>query len=358
MGGYYYRAPNSSVFSKSFVIMLQGGGECVDEASCQDRTKQKLGSSKYFTSTMMLKGIQGQEPENNPDFGGFHMIFIPYCSGDLHTGQSVTPNNWGVHFSGHNIVQGVMEAVIRKYNMADAEEIIFSGESAGGIGAFANMDFVRGLVPKVKTFVGVPIGGFYFSNTFPYTGPGAKAYIPWNFTSLQTYYKLWDSFVPAACAAATDTPWECIFAVKSYKTLATNVFVVEAQTDKVVMPLHDGLPLQSPYPDPVLQYMQVWAGNMTSYLTELTDGGKGDGLFNPACLIHTGFKVAGPKIGGRNYLDALGDWLYKVGVVVAASAPPPRFPLSHRVSSHYLSSRYLSSRYLPFSLLSSGERRQ
>jgi hypothetical protein len=96
------------------------------------------------------------------------------------------------------------------------------------------MDFVHEMLPRVKTFVGVPIGGFYFSNSFPYTGPGAKTYIPWSFENLNNYYKIWESFVPTACAAAlAASPWECIFAVKSYETLNTSVFVVEAQTDKV-----------------------------------------------------------------------------------------------------------------------------
>ena len=252
--------------------------------------------------------------DNNPDFGGYHQIFIPYCSGDLHTGQQTAVNAWGVQFSGHQIVHSVIEDAAAHYDLHQASEIIFSGESAGGIGAFANLDFVRSLLPKVKTFVGAPIGGFYWSNDAPYTGPGAKQFIPWTFSDLKTYANLWDSFVPTACAAANPSqPWTCIFAVQSYKTLNTPVFVIEAQTDKVVMPLHDGLPLNSPYPTQVLEYMSKWSANMTANLGELVNSGRGDGLFNPACLIHTGFKVAGPKINGRNYLDALGDWLYKRG---------------------------------------------
>jgi hypothetical protein len=79
------------------------------------------------------------------------------------------------------------------------------------------------------------------------------------------------------------------------------------------MPLHDGLPLKATVnPDYVLEYMQIWAGNMTSDIHMVTSSGRGDGIFNPACLIHTGFGTTGPLIDGRNYLAALGDWMYKV----------------------------------------------
>lgn len=60
----------------------------------------------------------------------------------------------------------------------------------------------------------------------------------------QQYYSLWDAFVPERCAAGAlaDTPWECMMANGSYSTIESPIFFVEAQTDEVVMPLHNGLP--------------------------------------------------------------------------------------------------------------------
>jgi len=333
-GGYYYRAGKGENTSK-FVILLQGGGECVTKDSCTERAGTALGSSKFFKKTMNLKGIQGDGrghktgEQNNPDFGTWTQIFIPYCSGDLHMGQATSPSNttWGLQFSGHMIVKAVIEESIKQYKLDKARAVIFSGESAGGLGCFANMDFVRETLPAVKKFAAVPIGGFYFSNEQPYTGPGAKQFIPWSFASLKAYYSLWDAFVPTACAqdsATADEPWKCMFAVASYKTLKTPIFVVEAQTDKVVMPLHDGLPLNKPYPTAVLQYMSKWAHNMTTDLAMVTGSGRGDGLFNPGCLIHTSFKVEGPFINNLTYLDAIGNWMFKrSGPTVLQDHCPP-----------------------------------
>jgi len=35
-----------------------------------------------------------------------------------------------------------------------------------------------------------------------------------------------------------------------------------------------------------------------------------DGLFNPACLMHTGFWLDGPFINGINFMQAFNDWMF------------------------------------------------
>jgi hypothetical protein len=62
--------------------------------------------------------------------------------------------------------------------------------------------------------------------------------------------------------------------------------------------------------------MASWRDHMAAAIAPVgaAAAGKGaDGLFHPACLIHTTFKLAAPRIGGLNYLDALGDWLFGRG---------------------------------------------
>lgn len=99
------------------------------------------------------------------------------------------------------------------------------------------------------------------------------------------------------------------------------MFFIEAQTDKVVMPLHNGLPAlwdQSPplcdntvvgCPNDIVNYMRDWSGHMIHALTAVVEHG-GDGVFNPACLIHTSFNTTSPILNERNYLQAFGDWLF------------------------------------------------
>lgn len=92
----------------------------------------------------------------------------------------------------------------------------------------------------------MPIGGFYFSNNWPYNGtqPPPAKYIPWSYDAMKKYHDLWTAFVPTRCADGphASAPWECMMANGSYSSIESPIFFVEAQTDEVVMPLHDGLP--------------------------------------------------------------------------------------------------------------------
>jgi hypothetical protein len=121
------------------------------------------------------------------------------------------------------------------------------------------------MLPNVKRYGAVPSSGFYFSNDNTYTGLGKLTnYTPWENADFKTYYTPWDAFVPTACAQDSitkATPWECVVAATSFKTLTTKIFVVESQTDKVVMPLHDhdGLPLTTPFSDAQLTFIGTWA---------------------------------------------------------------------------------------------------
>ena len=113
----------------------------MDETSCKQRAGTNLGSSKHFPATLDLTGIQGELEKNNPDFGTWTQLFVAYCSGDLHMGQALGPSNktWGLQFSGHKIVEAVIKTAINEYKLDKADSVILSGESAGGLGCFANM---------------------------------------------------------------------------------------------------------------------------------------------------------------------------------------------------------------------------
>ena len=82
--------------------------------------------------------------------------------------------------------------------------------------------------------VSAPVGGFYFSNDWPYRGssPPPKSFIPWTYEALAGYAALWDAFVPRRCAAqqAGGQAHRCMFAQASYASTRGAVFVIEAQT--------------------------------------------------------------------------------------------------------------------------------
>ena len=120
------------------------------------------------------------DPRINPDFSTYNQVFIKYCSSDLHVGTMAAPSNatWGLQFSGFHIVNAVLATMSAHHGLQQADLVVWSGASAGGIGAVATVDHVRDYLPKANV-VGAPIGGFYFDNNLPYnaTNPAPVYYI-------------------------------------------------------------------------------------------------------------------------------------------------------------------------------------
>eukprot|EP01013_Petalomonas_cantuscygni_P038637 TRINITY_DN6982_c0_g1_i1.p1 TRINITY_DN6982_c0_g1~~TRINITY_DN6982_c0_g1_i1.p1 ORF type:complete len:436 (+),score=63.16 TRINITY_DN6982_c0_g1_i1:48-1355(+) len=361
-GAYYYRPATSAVNSSKWIIFLQGGGECVTLSSCAGRAETALGSSTKMPASHFFYGIQSPEESTNPDFSTYNFVFIPYCSGDLHLGArtSPTPDRHGtpLWFAGHNIIEAVLQTAVEgklrggaeRLSIADADLVIVSGGSAGGMGSAAHVDFVADYLHNATSrvadrvtsglgaqagslrVVGVPIAGFYFSNNWPYAPANASAprpvsYIPWDNAAFHDYYYLWGAFVPVRCAATRPSaPWECLVAGGFYSTMKSPVFFVESQTDAVVMPLHDGLPaLWGDKKDPrcagtvdgcppdVVRYMSSWRQHMLDTASSVGTGVRRgvDGIFLSACLVHTDFYFDHPHIDGVSFLGAVGSWLFQ-----------------------------------------------
>ena len=182
-GAYYYDLSPSTLNSKDWVFSLEGGGECVTREDCASRAKGNLGSSDAYLPEMnMTHTIQSRE-DYNP-FSVYNFVYVKYCSGDLHMGQQDPQNDVStiggdMYFSGHRILSAIISDL--SDHLKDAETIVWSGESAGGMGCFNSLDFVHDKFPDALV-VGLPVGGFYFSNESPYLGTSdypATDYIPW-----------------------------------------------------------------------------------------------------------------------------------------------------------------------------------
>ena len=62
--GGYYHAANAS--SRSWIIELEGGGECVDKADCDQHIHSALGSSNFFLQNTTLKFLLQGDTVANP----------------------------------------------------------------------------------------------------------------------------------------------------------------------------------------------------------------------------------------------------------------------------------------------------
>ncbi|QDZ25124.1 pectinacetylesterase-like protein [Chloropicon primus] len=318
LGAFY---PNlNPAGNDTFVIYLDGGGECTDEASCAGRAKTKLGSSTSMDDEVYMNyGVLDTRAEANPNFADANFVRVGYCSGDLFLGSRQDPTTGSeLYFQGRYIVHGVLDTLSLKYGLLDAKTIVFGGESAGGIGSLALMDemaeSLRVMGSKAK-FLGSIQGGYYFLNDDVYEGsnPPPSNYIPWGSKAFPDYIEFWgaEDALPAACTAKeTEDPWKCILADYNFPYLSTPVFVAEAFTDKVVLPLHTGMPGVPPnLTVDEKKFTYGWSLKMSASLQKnVMDHQSPGGLFAAACWTHTSFEE-GRLVQGTTHTDALAKWV-------------------------------------------------
>jgi hypothetical protein len=135
------------------------------------------------------------------------------------------------------------------------------------------------------------------------------------------YNALWQSMVPTRCLDAHKTdPGACLLPQLSYSYVASPLFIVVAQSDRVVLEYHNNVPLLTkaslPLAPSLSTYMTAYASNQTHDLQLAMKTSSPNGVFNPACFVHTEFQKH-IKINGENYLTAFLKWFQGAEVKLA-----------------------------------------
>lgn len=114
--------------SKNLMIYLEGGGACFNDV-CDF-------SAFNIPFIPPPDGIFNRSNPGNP-VKDWSMIYVPYCSGDIHGGDRDTELGGQVrHFHGYRNIGKYLEQWVPKF--ADAEKVLLTGISAGGFGAGLN----------------------------------------------------------------------------------------------------------------------------------------------------------------------------------------------------------------------------
>lgn len=331
--GYYVQPTNSAAKKNKWVIYLNGGGECDTKEACLSQTKNALGSSLYFPAEVDANGwFLGSDYCNyNPDFCEWNHVYDPYCTQDLHAGQVTNPteeDNFGLYFAGHHVFTAMLDELDQTYNLPQAEEIILSGASAGGIGVWMNLDYLANRYPKAKV-TGMTIAGHYFYATYydgvNHTSPGGMA--DFREEAWPKSYKLYDAFVDESCKAAYEkqgkSPAACLLSNNSLPYIESDVFVAQAMTDSVVLTGHDCWPSAYMNEAPEQQFMREWSHNMTIALQPFLIPEEHKtlrrqpkrGSFAAACYTHTGFTHSYPLLNGQNFYQVFNKFYFENATV-------------------------------------------
>ncbi|CAB1079582.1 hypothetical protein JY97_02475 [Alkalispirochaeta odontotermitis] len=145
------------------VIYFQGGGACWDSVNClyaPTYTQQQVETIESFADTAGM-GIFDTANRKNP-FKNWYFVYIPYCTGDLHSGASDTEytdiwdeipgfDSWKIKHRGFVNFQVVLKWI--KENFERPRKIFVTGISAGSYGAISGFPFIKEAFPLSKVYV-------------------------------------------------------------------------------------------------------------------------------------------------------------------------------------------------------------
>jgi len=311
---YYFRQGHGNGTNR-WIIRLQGGGWCYDQASCEARQKNSL----YWTTSNVCpaslldnetisgvghEGILSSDPVQNPHFYDANHVWMWYCSSDSHIGNRTAAesiNGW--NFLGKNIIKALVNHLLYTQNpsMLSATEILLTGDSAGGVATFNNVDFIGQLIaptlPKVHYRAFVDCGWFldipaFGNDQFSFQGVARDLFSNWNVmydeSCLENY--------------GTGNEWKCFHAQYAWPFIETLTFWQEFQFDAANLGF-DGV--NPTFNSSMEQWSSAFQQDMLTYTQKVPY------MFLPNCYKHE--TIDGPmfstvKIGNVSIGDAVWAW--------------------------------------------------
>lgn len=157
---WYYDSPTSN----NMVVMFEGGGACWDYDTCSGRAGVLGASNPNGLPDNYIDGmapryvspiVNGADPglpfrsKRNIATNGWDMVYMPYCTGDVHTGNSVAtyPDQTGAnppivwHHAGH--YNTIAAANFLHARFPSVGKLLVTGFSAGGVGTATNYYTMR-----------------------------------------------------------------------------------------------------------------------------------------------------------------------------------------------------------------------
>lgn len=150
------------------LINFMGGGACWSNSNCfGTNTTTFLNMLNTLPDLFVRYGFQGimdSTVASNP-LKDYDVLFIPYCTGDLHIGSADVPTPSGYddpyatdpanyHHRGHDNVLSVLKYVQENYG--SVTNVVVAGQSAGGYGAILNYPHIRQMLSESAKFTNSP----------------------------------------------------------------------------------------------------------------------------------------------------------------------------------------------------------
>ena len=244
-----------------FFIHHQGGGWCINDEDCYQRSLMNLGSSItwensvdcYSGSTAQPcsydgnDGMQSADPTENKLMYNWNKIFVGYCDGASFSGHVLSPINgtgssdgvdYEIHYKGRYILDAIYDTLLNQHELNKASDIVISGGSAGGLSIYLHIDYLHDLIhstnPSARV-VGVADAGFFMDLPSIH---GDYLYTP-NYKNVFHMQNVSDS-VNSDCVAHHATivdaegvseSWKCFMAQYTLPFIHTPLFITNDLND-------------------------------------------------------------------------------------------------------------------------------
>jgi len=158
--------------SDNLLIDFQGGGACWNDLTCSTQfgtfDDSISISEPYDNPAIDGNGIFDLDNPDNP-FADYDMVFVPYCTGDVHLGDSIVTYEaadgaFDIHYNGFTNATTALEWAYA--NFAAPESVFVSGCSAGSLGASFHAPNIIAHYADVRSAVlGDSAGGYRGNQT-------------------------------------------------------------------------------------------------------------------------------------------------------------------------------------------------
>lgn len=185
---------NFSDTSDNLVVVFEPGGACWDYESCTGKNGIRGAANPdglpddHYELAPFISPFLSRFDDTNPS-RDWNMIYVPYCTGDVHTGNAVvtytgeaTDPPLEFHHAGHDDVTKVVSWIDAEFT--HVPKLLVTGCSAGGVGSLVNYRFLRNNVRAVQKGYLIDDSGPIFPSS-GYSGPlHAMIRSAWNLDSL------------------------------------------------------------------------------------------------------------------------------------------------------------------------------
>lgn len=302
---YYFRAGNGQG-QFAWVIHLQGGGFCFDNASCEQRRSERASflTSRGLPANRQGDGLQSISNSRPNEFSAANHVFVHYCSSDLWSGnRAATSDTSGRHFRGARIFEAVIEdlmnpAITPQPNLSRAQQIVLSGSSAGGAGVMVHLDSLSNRLPSAS------IWGINDAGWFVDMDPLIPS-VPSPSQAASQGYAYWNGRVDASCASDhRGSEGLCYLGPVAYPYIRAPIFVQIAQFDG---PQLVGLGVRPPVQQEERAYALEFAQAVRNSLRPV------GAAFSPATQTHgllLGRQFWDLRIEGVSLQEAIANWIF------------------------------------------------